>query len=163
MSECACGSKRDYSACCESYILGKSHPSTAEGLMRSRYTAFTLGEVGYIYDSVHPSKRDDHDRESIRTWSQKSTWHGLEILETQKGSADDSEGTVEFAAHYNNKKGRQRHHELASFRKYEGHWYFYDGKQPSVTTVVREAPKVGRNDPCPCGSGKKYKKCCAGQ
>jgi preprotein translocase subunit SecA len=28
-----------------------------------------------------------------------------------------------------------------------------------VKTIVREAPKVGRNDPCPCGSGKKYKKC----
>ena len=30
----------------------------------------------------------------------------------------------------------------------------------SATTMVRETPKVGRNDPCPCGSGKKYKKCC---
>jgi len=31
---------------------------------------------------------------------------------------------------------------------------------PIATPVVRDTPKVGRNDPCPCGSGKKYKKCC---
>jgi preprotein translocase subunit SecA len=32
--------------------------------------------------------------------------------------------------------------------------------QPAAVTIKRDAAKVGRNDPCPCGSGKKYKKCC---
>jgi preprotein translocase subunit SecA len=38
----------------------------------------------------------------------------------------------------------------------------YGGQLPEekVHTYKRETPKVGRNDPCPCGSGKKYKKCC---
>ena len=31
---------------------------------------------------------------------------------------------------------------------------------PKQETVMRATPKVGRNDPCPCGSGKKYKNCC---
>ena len=52
------------------------------------------------------------------------------------------------------------HHEVATFRKVEDRWYFVDGKMAKHETFVRQAPKVGRNDPCPCGSGKKYKKCC---
>lgn len=36
-----------------------------------------------------------------------------------------------------------------------------NGTAPAkVETVVHQGPKIGRNDPCPCGSGKKYKKCC---
>ena len=34
------------------------------------------------------------------------------------------------------------------------------GGVPKVETVVHDGPRIGRNDPCPCGSGKKYKKCC---
>ena len=35
-----------------------------------------------------------------------------------------------------------------------------NGQLPKVETVVHDGPRIGRNDPCPCGSGKKYKKCC---
>ena len=49
----------------------------------------------------------------------------------------------------------------ATFRKDEGKWRFVDGEMVKPKPVRREATKVGRNDPCPCGSGKKYKKCCA--
>ena len=33
---------------------------------------------------------------------------------------------------------------------------------PTEKQLVRKPPKVGRNEPCPCGSGKKFKKCCLG-
>ena len=52
------------------------------------------------------------------------------------------------------------HHEHAYFKKLDGEWKFIDGEIESGVPYVREEPKIGRNDPCPCGSGKKYKKCC---
>jgi len=84
----------------------------------------------------------------------------LKILDIQKGGPDDDEGLIEFAAHYTDKKGTNRHHELSSFRKFDGQWCFYDSQPPKVKQYIRTAPKIGRNQPCPCGSGKKYKKCC---
>jgi len=158
---CACGSRNEYAECCEPYIKGDARPSTAEALMRSRYTAYVREQVAYILETVHPDKRDQHDAGSIGEWSRSSQWQGLEILSTADGGAQDSEGVVEFVARFRDKSGPRRHHEVARFRKLEDRWYFYDGAPPKVQTVVRESPKVGRNDPCPCGSGNKYKKCCA--
>ncbi|MDH3771994.1 MAG: SEC-C metal-binding domain-containing protein, partial [Nitrospirota bacterium] len=57
-------------------------------------------------------------------------------------------------------EGLQEHQELSLFRKQDGKWYFVDASDPTKQPVVRSEPKVGRNDLCPCGSGKKYKKCC---
>ena len=78
-------------------------------------------------------------------------WEGTEL----------GAGTVEVVAEYFEKGRRNRHHEIAQFRREDGAWYFYDGQAPTPQTVVRTGPKVGRNEPCPCGSGRKYKKCCA--
>ena len=47
-----------------------------------------------------------------------------------------------------------------NFARHNGRWYFVDGETIGQKPVVREGPRIGRNDPCPCGSGKKYKKCC---
>jgi SEC-C motif-containing protein len=52
------------------------------------------------------------------------------------------------------------HHEVAEFKKEEGTWFFVDGHAPKYEQVKRQGAKIGRNAPCPCGSGKKYKKCC---
>ena len=76
-----------------------------------------------------------------------------------KGGESDEEGIVEFEATYSQHHTRDVHHETAYFKKVNGDWmYSYGAMTP--TTVVRETPKVGRNEPCPCGSGKKYKNCC---
>ena len=71
----------------------------------------------------------------------------------------DDEGIVEFKAHYESKGIKNIHHEVSEFQRKDGQWYFIDG-QVITNQIVRSAPKVGRNDPCPCGSGKKNKKCC---
>src|SRR3569833_3134762 len=73
---------------------------------------------------------------------------------------DEDEGTVEFIATYRQKGSKIAHHELGNFVRQNGRWYYADGKLFTPGTVRNEGPKVGRNDPCPCGSGKKYKKCC---
>jgi SEC-C motif-containing protein len=160
VENCACGSERTYEECCEPFIRGDRFPDTAEQLMRSRYTAFTKAEVKYILDTVHPEKRSRHDEKAIRKWAEKSEWRGLEIIETSGGGPEDSEGKVEFIARYYQNGTRETHHEIAGFKKEEERWYFLDGTAPEQKQFVRSGPKVGRNDPCPCGSGKKYKKCC---
>lgn len=170
---CPCGSGAAYAECCEPFIKTKAFPDTAEKLMRSRYTAFVTGEIDYIRDTIAPEARKDFDAKSTREWSQGSKWLGLKILSVDSGKPSDKKGTVEFIATYEKNGESVDHHEVAKFRKAEsGKWMFVDGDShthtggeghhhhPKRETFVREAPKVGRNDPCPCGSGKKYKKCC---
>jgi SEC-C motif domain protein len=157
---CPCGTGKEYEACCEPVIQGKDKALTAEALMRSRYSAYALGEVKYLIDSVHPRKRHSMEEKNIKAWSENSTWHGLEIVTTEKGGPDDTEGMVEFIAHYSQGENKVDHREKALFSKEEDRWYFVDGKIAGHEPYVRPEPKIGRNDPCPCGSGKKYKKCC---
>ncbi len=156
---CPCGSGRDYSECCEPYITGVQNPLTAEALMRSRYTAYVVHAVDYIVKTCVKKSENDIDFEQTKAWSEKSTWLGLTILSTDKGGVSDTEGTVEFEARYEQNGLRDRHHEKASFKKENGVWLFDEGVIVPET-IVRSNPKVGRNDPCPCGSGKKYKHCC---
>ncbi len=159
MSQCPCGSGQSFESCCEVYISRKEAAPTAEALMRSRYSAYTAGEVQYIHDTHHPSTRQSLDLEEVKLWAGSSTWQGLQIKNVEGGRENDQKGTVEFVASFDNDAGHHEHHELSTFEKVDGKWFFRDGKvfnQP----VMREVPKVGRNEPCPCGSGKKYKKCC---
>jgi SEC-C motif-containing protein len=159
MSLCACGSEKNYNDCCEVYIKGTKLAPTAEALMRSRYTAFSVGEMDYIYKTHHESTRKDLDMDGVKSWAMNSEWLGLEIRETSKGLEKDSEGQVEFKCKFNFNGKDQSHHELSTFVKEKGEWFFVDGVMKN-NTVRRVDPKVGRNDPCPCGSGKKAKKCC---
>ncbi len=158
---CPCGSGKTYTECCGPFIAGDADPQTAEALMRSRYTAYAVCAVDYLRDSMHPDTRDrGFDRDSVEQWSKHSEWLGIEVLNSRKGTADDDEGTVEFIARYKDDKTTFDHHETSQFRKHNGRWYFVDGRMMNEP-YRREAPKIGRNEPCPCGSGKKYKKCCA--
>jgi len=127
--------------------------------MRSRYTAYTLGDVEYILGTHDPSRAEEADRENTTRWSRKAKWHGLEIRSTERGTATDEDGVVEFVAHYEMDGRRIAHHERSTFRKVNGTWFYLDGDMVKPMPV-RLGPRAGRNDPCPCGSGKKYKKCC---
>lgn len=128
--------------------------------MRARYCAFVEGDIDFLSGSLHPAHRSDHDVEATRRWAEGAEWLGLEIVDTEAGGEDDDEGTVEFIATFKEKGLARQHHERSSFSKLEGQWYFVDGKIVPPPTRVNTSPKTGRNDPCPCGSGKKYKKCC---
>jgi SEC-C motif-containing protein len=157
---CPCGSTQNYANCCEPFHLGKAKPETAEKLMRSRYSAYVVGNIEYIDHTNDPSEKESFDREAALEWSQSSEWLGLEIVATSAGLASDSEGEVEFNAKYKRDGKEYVHHEVSLFKKVGPQWYYIDGKdirQPERRTE----PKVGRNDPCSCGSGKKFKKCCA--
>lgn len=157
---CPCGSGKNYTDCCEPIIKGTVKASTAEELMRSRYTAYVKHEIAHIAKTCVSSDDDSEiDMEETRRWSEESTWQGLKILRKEKGNAEDKEGIVEFSATYTRKGLKDVHLERAHFTKKNGEWV-YDSGELIPTTIVREGAKVGRNDPCPCGSGKKYKQCC---
>ena len=159
MDKCPCGSGLAFSACCEPYLRGDKNAPTAEALMRSRYSAYVTHNVDYIVDTCISDGKRDIDREQTRRWSEESSWHGLKIVSTSKGGVNDSEGTVEFVASYTMNSLKDQHRENAQFKKVDGKWLYDDGSI-TPTTIVRETPKQGRNDPCACGSGRKYKHCC---
>ena len=159
MNQCPCGSGKDYNDCCQIFHEKSENPSTAEQCMRARYSAFVKKEMDFLKDSYNPTKIDEYDTESTKNWAENSEWQGLEIVRTEGGQKDESSGVVEFISKYSNGGSLYTHHEVSTFSKLDDKWYFMDGNVQN-NSIKRSTPKVGRNDPCPCGSGKKYKKCC---
>jgi SEC-C motif-containing protein len=157
---CPCGSGPSFEACCEPYLKGERLPPTAEALMRSRYTAFTLKDIDYVMNTHDPDTLDQVDRKGAETWAEQAKWLGFEVLGTERGDEADDTGSVEFIARYKVKGATIEHRERSHFRKLDGRWVFIDGQDVPGPPKRREEPRIGRNDPCPCGSGKKYKKCC---
>ena len=158
MEQCPCGSGLAYADCCRPIITRERPAETAEALMRSRYAAYVKVETDYIFETTHPKHREGYDAEGTREWAESSEWEGLEIISVKDGGPEDTEGEVEFIARFNEKGEPRVHHERALFKKESGGWLFTDGK--SVTRQPVKTVKIGRNDPCSCGSGQKYKKCC---
>jgi SEC-C motif-containing protein len=127
--------------------------------MRARYSAYALGEIDYVLETHDPGNREGVDRDGTETWSKQAEWRGLEIVDRVAGGKDDETGVVEFIARYQVKGQDLAHHERSRFKKVEGAWYYADGDMVKAKPVQRDQPKVGRNEPCTCGSGKKFKKC----
>jgi len=160
MELCPCGSKKQYENCCLPIINGKEIAKTAEQLMRSRYSAYAKNEIDHIHKSYHPDKQKGFDRKANKGMATKYIWTGLEIKDTVDGGVDDTTGVVEYIAYFKYKNTTQFMHEWSNFQKIDDHWYYVDGESIQIEQVVRSTDKIGRNDPCSCGSGKKYKKCC---
>lgn len=135
MTACACGLSKPYEACCGRFHSG-ALPSTPEELMRSRYTAFSRGLWGYLAETqVAPLEPGT-----------TLAWVGLTVH-------DASGDEVEFTARYLDGGREVSLRERSRFEQREGRWRYVTGK-PTLT-----ARKLSRNEPCPCGSGKKLKAC----
>ena len=156
---CLCGRPARLEACCLPFLDGERTPATAEELMRSRYVAYVRGAMDYLEQTQHPSTRSRFDRSSATEWSRRSRWLGLEVLETVAGGPRDDEGVVSFVARFIDSATQQvqEHRERSRFLRHEGRWTYVDGGAPPAR---RQKARVGRNDPCPCGSKRKYKRCC---
>jgi SEC-C motif-containing protein len=115
---CPCGQGLEYAECC-----GPAHdgapPATAEALMRSRYTAFARGDSAYLMRSWDPATRPP----SVEP-DPDLRWTGLEVLDTAGGGLFDTEGEVEFVAHYraNGRSGDLR--ERSRFVRHDGAWVY---------------------------------------
>jgi SEC-C motif-containing protein len=158
--ECPCGSGDAFSKCCEPIIKGKVLAETAEALMRSRYSAYVTCNIDHLRRTLNDSGRNDFDADAARDWAESADWQELEVLSVDGGGPDDDDGVVEFVARYVVDEQLMEHHERASFSKKDGQWEFDEGRVIGCDPYRRDSPKVGRNEPCVCGSGKKYKKCC---
>lgn len=143
---CYCKSQKDFSECCEPFLTHKTKPSTPLELMRSRYSAYVLGDGKYLVETTTQENRYQDDIALIEEYAQSVEWLSLEIVAS-------GEDMVEFKAYYRDAKGVAMQHEKSFFVKEDGIWLYKEG-------FIYNS-KIERNTPCPCGSGKKYKKCCA--
>ncbi|QHM94732.1 MULTISPECIES: YchJ family protein [Kosakonia] len=146
---CPCGSALEYSLCCQPYLSGAQLAPDPSRLMRSRYTAFVLHQSEYLVKTWHPSCGAEAFRQQIEAGFAATTWRGLTVFE-HAYDENDNEGFVSFVARFNEHGKDGAIIERSRFLKENGQWYYIDGTRP----------QFGRNDPCPCGSGKKFKKCC---
>ena len=152
---CLCGSGIVYQQCCGLFHAGEKIPATAVALMRSRYTAYVLRNVAYLqgtWDASLRPKTIDFSRENI-------TWLRLEITEIKKGEAKDSKGVVAFKAFYSQDDEEHVMNEISRFTKVNGRWFYLDGVIKAMGKVDLQT-NLGKNAPCACGSGKKFKRCC---
>lgn len=115
---CPCGGGA-YARCCGPFHAGEAVPATAEQLMRSRYSAYVLGELQYLLDTWHASTAPgDLELAPVK-------WLGLEVRHAaESGDA----GVVEFVARSRDANGAQRMHETSRFVREAGRWYYIDGQ-----------------------------------
>jgi SEC-C motif domain protein len=122
-ARCPCQSGESYAACCGPLHRGEAHAPTAERLMRSRYSAFAVGDSAYLIETWHPSTRP----ESLEL-DPGMRWFSLEILSRTAGGMLDSNGVVEFRARYrlDGEVGEQR--ETSRFVRENRRWFYVDGR-----------------------------------
>lgn len=142
---CPCGSEKPYRACCRPLHQGAA-AATPRALMRSRYAAFVLGLADYLRQTWHRSTRP-----ARLDLANAPQWSGLEVL----GSTEQDEtGQVHFRAIHRMGDGWGYLEEKSDFVREAGRWYYLAGDTREGTL------RPGRNDRCPCGSGRKFKACC---
>ncbi|HBM90951.1 MAG TPA: hypothetical protein DD400_03620 [Rhodospirillaceae bacterium] len=158
MSMCVCGSGLPFDQCCSPILEGHPAP-TAEALMRSRYAAYVLGKIDHLARTCTPSEREKFDRAEAQQIVKETKWLGLDICRVEGGGEKDQTGKIDLLFRFSQKDAAYAQRELALFSREEGIW-FYAGSEINPKVEPQRVTKIGRNDPCSCGSGKKYKKCC---
>ena len=98
--------------------------------MRSRYTAYALQNIDYLYQSKHPNLRQSFDPISLGQWMATIEWTRLEIVYSEKGQTSDTNGTVAFNAYYLQNGKKHLLHEISKFEKLADRWYYTTGVYP---------------------------------
>lgn len=140
---CLCDSGKEFEECCGPIIKGDKPAQSAEELMRSRYSAYVLKDGQYLYDTCSNQLKNVDDIEGIKT--QSIQWLGLKVIQS-------SSNEVTFMAYYKEQNNLGVMKESSQFIMEDGAWKYDSGQMLDA--------QIARNEPCPCGSGKKYKKCC---
>jgi SEC-C motif-containing protein len=150
-NQCPCRSGDLYQDCCQPFHKKMATANTCVQLMRSRFSGFILQQGDYLFTTYHPDFRADLTPALL---SEKTlNWQNLEILNSKE---NEKKGIVEFKAWYFDENNQLAcHHERSNFVKDNQQWQYCDGE-----FFHTDLKKIKRNDHCPCGSGKKYKKCC---
>lgn len=155
MGLCPCGSGKPFEFCCGPLIAGRPAP-TAEALMRSRYSAFVIGNLDYLQKTSAGEAALKFNRAELALSLPSTEWLRLEINGTEDGQVGDQSGSVTFRVRFRENGRLHVQGERSEFRRIGGEWRYVRG---DVEIRPDASVRVGRNDPCPCGSGKKFKKC----
>lgn len=115
--DCPCCSQKLYIDCCAIAHKNIAEVKTAEQLMRSRYTAFTMSNIDYLMESHHSSTRPLNEKQEILDWAKSVVWLRLEVL-------NSTENTVEFKAYFTENGKDELLHENSKFVKENGNWMY---------------------------------------
>ena len=149
-SPCLCQSGKLFQDCCHPFLTGEQEAPTPELLMRSRYTAFCIGDASYLTKTWHPETLPEGLEDG-----EPNNWIRLEIMESSFDDAEN-EGEVEFKASLLHKGKLEVLHENSDFVKLDGKWVYHSGE---FLEGCAEGVKIKNSAPCPCGSGKLFKNC----
>ena len=156
MNQCPCSSELTFTQCCEPILSGRPAASP-EALVRARYTAFVKRDFDFIERTHAPEVRDDFNRAEAARLADEVDWTGLRIHSTDDyGTLAEVTYILSFLKGQKPVKGAS----ASKFRKENDEWFYVSSKPAPHVANLRLTPKIGRNDPCTCGSGRKYKKCC---
>ena len=114
---CPCCSNNTFADCCQPFINGKKIAPTAESLMRSRYSAYTLANIDYIAKTMRGEPKKGFNKKEAKQWAEAANWQKLEILQA-------NENDVEFKAYYQLEGEQHTLHEHSLFKFSKGQWYY---------------------------------------
>lgn len=120
-ASCPCLSGEQYGGCCGRFHRREAEAPTAEQLMRARYCAFVALDADYLLRTWHPNTRP-----AALDLDPHLQWRRLDIVSTARGGPLDTEGTVEFKAHFRHDGERGLHHETSRFLRVNRRWYYVD-------------------------------------
>ena len=156
---CPCGSGNPFGTCCGPVLAGERRAATAEELMRARFTAHATRDFAFLHRTHRPTAR----RPYVPAPGEPATvWTRLVVHGHGPGASPEL-AYVDFSAY--GMEGGVEHvlHEKAEFIREDGAWLYTRALREGPEPIRNAGKRPGRNDPCPCGSGKKYKHCCLGR
>ena len=153
---CPCGTGKTFAQCCEPILIRQRPAESAEQLMRSRFTAHVARDFEHLHRTYLKTSKEPYvpDPDAGGT-----NWTHLVIHAHEPGHKPDT-AFVDFTAYFRENDAEQALHEKAEFQRIDGTWLYTRAVRQGPAPIRSTEAKVGRNDPCPCGSGKKYKQCC---
>ena len=152
MKKCPCCSNRSFAECCEPFLVGKKIPDTPEELMRSRYSAYATGQIDYIEQTMKREALEGFDKKEALNWSKAIKWLNLRV--TNSSLQPPTKGFVTFEARYIESNYLCHLTEVSEFEHIKDRWFYTRGKPQT------SHKEISLNQRCPCGSNKKYKRCC---
>ncbi len=120
---CPCGTGEPFGGCCLPLHRGERQAETAEELMRSRYSAYCVGDFEYVWKTWHPRTRAEQP-----VSGDGPTWMGLQIVDVVAGQPGDEHGEVEFRAYYREGRRTGTLHERSRFAVRARRWFYLDGE-----------------------------------
>lgn len=126
--------------------------------MRSRFTAHVVRNYGHLHRTFLATAGTPYVEDTTADTGELS-WTRLAVHAHEMGAKPDT-AFVDFSAYYQEEGTEQVIHEKSEFQRINGEWFYTRAVRHGPAPIKSAHPKVGRNDPCPCDSGKKHKHCC---